>query len=40
MEAEEIRFGGANLTECEAVKLGAHHTLTVDMLKTLGIHKV
>jgi len=39
MEAEEIRFGGANLTECEAVKLGAHHTLTVDMLKTLGIHK-
>lgn len=40
MEAAEIRFGGPNLTETEHVKLGAHHTLTVDMHKTLGIEKV
>jgi len=39
MDVGELRFGGPNVTESEHVKLGAHHTITVDQHKTVGIEK-
>eukprot|EP00192_Tetraselmis_astigmatica_P010755 CAMPEP_0117663006 /NCGR_PEP_ID=MMETSP0804-20121206/8353_1 /TAXON_ID=1074897 /ORGANISM="Tetraselmis astigmatica, Strain CCMP880" /LENGTH=381 /DNA_ID=CAMNT_0005469937 /DNA_START=585 /DNA_END=1730 /DNA_ORIENTATION=- len=38
-EGEEIRVSGKNLTESEHIKLGAHHTITLDLQRAFQLHK-
>ena len=37
---QQIRLKGRNLTECEHVKLGAYHTLELELHRAFTLHKV
>jgi len=38
-EGDEIRVGGKNLTKCEHIKLGAFHTITLDLGRAFELEK-
>jgi stalled ribosome rescue protein Dom34 len=39
-EASVIRISGKNISECEHIKLGAHHTLELDLQRPFELYKV